>query len=176
MKKIQIIPLVALLCICFCFAQCHKDKSPVPDNPYGLPNATQRGAGVFACRINGVNHIAPNKTGNQGGGAGNGTVGVFGSFPVTHFYDYLNLGLRGSIKINVKYDLADTLHTFCYFQTDSTCSMIGSVTNIKPSSGNLTLTKLDTINKVISGIFYLRIPIPNCDTFNVTDGRFDISY
>jgi hypothetical protein len=55
MRKIQAIPLVALLVICFCFAQCHKDKSPAPDNPYGLPNATQREAGVFARKINGVN-------------------------------------------------------------------------------------------------------------------------
>ena len=42
-----------------CFTQCRKHRiKPKPDNPYGLPNATQTGAGVFACLINGQKFVA----------------------------------------------------------------------------------------------------------------------
>ena len=30
---------------------CYKSPPPVYDNPYGLPNATQVGADIFACRV-----------------------------------------------------------------------------------------------------------------------------
>jgi hypothetical protein len=43
--------------------QCKKDKSLTPDNPYGLPNATQSGANTFACRVNNINFIANGKQG-----------------------------------------------------------------------------------------------------------------
>ena len=35
---------------CFCFAECKKNKHrPPPDNPYGLPNATQEGKNILVC-------------------------------------------------------------------------------------------------------------------------------
>lgn len=43
-------------------SECKKPKQIIPDNPYGLPNATQTGAGIFACRVNGQNFIAYNDT------------------------------------------------------------------------------------------------------------------
>jgi hypothetical protein len=69
MKKTKskiIAATLVLICI-FCFSNCHKNSNPAPDNPYGLPNATQTGAGVFAYRINGVNAIANDDIIHQGG-------------------------------------------------------------------------------------------------------------
>ena len=67
MKNIKLLPTLFLFVTCFCFAECHKEKNPPPDNPYGLPNATEDGHGLFACRINGVNTIAKNDIYHQGG-------------------------------------------------------------------------------------------------------------
>jgi hypothetical protein len=138
MKKIQTMPLAALLFICFCFAQCHKDKTPAPDNPYGLPNATQTGAGVFACRINGINAIAKNDIYHQGGGASiNDTIAVKGSFIIGRFFATIYVGLESNAMENVTYSLADTIHTYCFFITDSTCQVIGNVTAIKSKIGTV---------------------------------------
>ena len=181
MKKIKIMPLAVLLFLCFCFAQCHKDKTPAPDNPYGLPNATQTGAGVFACRINGTNAIAKNDIYHQGGGVHNDTLGIFGSSPSGRFFNIISLGVYGNLKESVTYNFKDSIHTFCLFGTDSTCQLIVSVTNTYPKNGSFILTKLDTTHKnttqnIISGTFSFKVPISGCDTLNVTDGRFDISY
>ena len=37
----------------FSFSQCRKNTGTPTDNPYGLPNATQTGANIFACRVSG---------------------------------------------------------------------------------------------------------------------------
>ena len=43
-------------------------------------------------------------------------------------------------------------------------------------TGTIQLTKFDTVNKIVSGIFdSLAFPIPGCDTLYVTSGRFDLS-
>ena len=41
----------------FLAINCRKHNQQPPDNIYGLPNATQTGANMLACRVNGVNWI-----------------------------------------------------------------------------------------------------------------------
>ncbi len=162
---------------CSCFAQCKKNNNAsISDNPYGLPNATQTGAGAFACRINGENFIARNDIDHINGVLRNDTIGIGGSFLVGNFFDIISIGIYGNLKAGSVYGFSDTIHTSCLFGTDSTCQAIVSVTTIYPRIGSIILTKLDTINKIISGTFNIKIPIPQCDTLNVTDGRFDYQY
>jgi hypothetical protein len=42
--------------------------------------------------------------------------------------------------------------------------------------GSLTITKLDKINRIISGTFSATLYKPGCDTIKITDGRFDMKY
>ncbi len=79
MKTFKFILSAFLIITLFTFNQCKKDKTtdPAPDNPYGLPNATQIGANMFACRVNGVNWISKTDIYHLGGGIKNDTVGVF---------------------------------------------------------------------------------------------------
>lgn len=177
--NIKIIPLIVLLFICFCFAQCHKDKTPPSDNPYGLPNATQTGAGVFACRINGVNAIAKNDIYHIGGwmSVSRDTLRVFGSFGEKYF-QVLSLGtIKKNRQIDTPYSFQDTLLTSFLYGADSTCLGISAgFGDILNANGIIIYSKIDTVNLIVSGIFNCRIPVPNCDTLHVTEGRFDITY
>ena len=46
----------------------------------------------------------------------------------------------------------------------------------KLNNGNLTITKADSVLKIISGTFNFDLPTDFCDTLKITDGRFDIKY
>lgn len=159
---------------------CSKNTPPSPDNPYGLPNATQTGAGVFACRINGANAIAnlyncPYWCG--AGGVTNDTLGISGKLNIANAFDIIGLAIYRNLKINTTYSLADSINTYCRFVADSTCQTAGKVTNIYPYNGTITLTRLDTANKIISCKFAFDVPIPSgCDTLHITYGRFDYGY
>jgi hypothetical protein len=178
MKIIKILPPLVLIFTCFCFAECKKQiHTPNADNPYGLPNATQTGAGVFACRINGLNFVAPNSIGHQGGGVGNDSIEVMGSGPYNHFFANIFLGVIDSnVTEKTVYSLSDTAQSYCVFITDSTCQTIVSISKFNPHFGSLTFSKIDKNKRILSGTFNFKIPVPHCDTLNATDGRFDIRY
>ncbi len=57
---------------------CKNSPSPAVDNPYGLPNATQTGANVFACRINGQNWISSTSILAMGAGIFNDSLRITG--------------------------------------------------------------------------------------------------
>ncbi len=154
MKISKLLLVLILIFSCFCFAECHKDKSPTPDNPYGLPDATQTGKGMFACRINGVNAIAKNDIDHIGGwmSSNRDTLRVFGSFGKNYF-QVLSLGTNKKNKqINSPYLFQDTLLTSFLYGTDSTCLGISSgFPDITKAEGSITYSKLDTVNMIVSG-------------------------
>lgn len=77
MKKIKRTIWLLIATILLTASKCKKDTVK-PDNPYGLPNATQTGAGVFACRINGQSAIAKNRLGIIGASLTNDTLYIHG--------------------------------------------------------------------------------------------------
>jgi hypothetical protein len=138
MKKIKskiITSTLILICI-FCFSQCHKNSSPTPDNPYGLPNATQTGAGVFACRIDGVNFIAKNDINHIGGwmSPNRDTLNVFGTYSPLYFQTIVIGSTDKNRHINETYYFQDTLTTMLGYSSDSTC-LGGSFTVINVFGG-----------------------------------------
>ena len=178
MKKIQTIPLAILLFICFCFAECHKDKSPEPDNPYGLPNATQTGAGVFACLINGQKFIAGSEPSYANGAQLRGdTLAIAGEPNNARYFEGIQFAIQGNLQQGQKYNI-DSISTIAVIGTDSTCLGISSnVVTSYSKSGMIQITKFDTISKIVSGVFNNCVfPISNCDTLYVTNGRFDYHY
>jgi len=185
MEKIRIIPLAIMLLTCFCFSRCKKDHSPASDNPNGLPNTTQTGANIFACLVNGQKFIAfydgiHSKAGFDGELSKNGfaydTLGIVGSPKFKNYFAGLGLSINGNLHQNSKYNV-NSIEAVSILGTDSTCFGISfNVTTAYAIEGMIQLNKFDTINKIVSGTFNCIIPILNCDTLHITDGRFDYQY
>ena len=100
--------------------------------------------------------------------------GTFGN----NFYQFLAIGtIIKNRQINISYSFQDTLLTSFLYSTDSTCLGISSgFPPITKAIGFIIYSKIDTLNMIESGTFNCLIPIPDCDTLNITDGRFDIKY
>ncbi len=69
MKQTLIIFLTITSILCFGCTSCKKDTTPEADNTYGLPNASQTGANILACRINGKNWVSNQGIYALGGGS-----------------------------------------------------------------------------------------------------------
>jgi hypothetical protein len=158
-------------------SQCKKGSTDVqPDNPYGLPNATQTGANIFACRINGVNWISGTGITILNGGASNDTLSLTGADGGANYFERLTIQVFGGAIQGSQKQITTTSSTKLFLNTNRTCQGIGSVSTNYAVEGNITLTKIDKTNKIISGTFNCKIPMPNCDTLKITDGRYDIGY
>lgn len=150
---------------------------PVPDNAYGLPNATQTGANTFACLINGQKFIAYYDPSYGTGTKIKGdTLGIGGQRKTGGYYEYMGFQIVGNLIKNSNHNI-DRVGTYGILRTDSTCLGVSfNETDSYALSGTIQLTKFDTIGKIVSGNFNLVFPIPNCDTLHITDGRFDYHY
>ncbi len=179
MKQTLTISLILVTAFAISGSSCKKNADPLPDNPYGLPNATQTGANIFACRINGQNQIAKNSiyTINAWMSANNDTLNVGGQFGKS-YYQFLNFGsILKDRRANLDYSLEKSSETTFFYNADSTCLNFPSpVINIYKAIGSFRYSKIDATNKIVSGTFNCVFVVPGCDSIKVTDGRFDIKY
>jgi hypothetical protein len=180
--------LYSLSCVLLS-SSCKKQK---PVNPIDqLPAATQEGKNTFGCLVNGKAFLPK---------------GPSLSPILSCYYQYLNtssskgyfFGLSASDRSN-----PDNFSTIGIF-TDSLkvfessiisltqksiagkaygqygIYVIGSSSKIfytnSISTGQLRITKLDSLNQIVSGTFWFNAVNSNGDTFKVTDGRFDVHY
>ena len=152
---------------------CKKHKNDA-DNPYGLPNASQNGANVFACRINDQNYIAYNDINHIGASISNDTI-LIGGRTKKPYYESLLIQIKtGSAGVGT-YTINN--NSFAEYITDSLCTgLVTSLYQFHAISGSIQLTKLDKTNKIVAGTFNLVIPVTNCDTLKIIDGRLDINY
>ena len=184
MKQIKTL-LIAIMAIVLISTGCFKTYTPQPpDNPYGLPNATKDGADIFAFRANGSSYIGQLTFGSGvaiRGGIQNDTLDasceIFTSSIASDEILILGININKNLVQGNTYNLNDTSIADISCISDSICSGVpSSLLDLRAASGIVTLTKLDTIKKIISGTFNCNIPVPNCDTLFITDGRFDIQY
>lgn len=164
---------------CFCFADCKKSKNtPPPDNPYGLPNATQEGKNIFACRVNGENWISEKGIYNIGSRVSNDTLSCWGKLKDVGYIDNLSIYVFEEAAQGRQYVLGGSISGYIRNDLNQTCTGYhgGNIHSLFSSSGNVTITKLDRTNRIVSGTFNCTIPVPGCDTLEITDGRFDIRY
>ena len=184
MKKTLLLPLMA--CI-FIFAQCKKDKnSPELDNPYGLPNATQEGKNTLGFLLNGVAWTPRGFSGTSnlsvevdfnfnGGGFGISSYRISQTGEQTFF----GIGVKDSlnlISIPVSLPIGKNTLAISRFDKDSGCE-INFFDTSAFRNGELTITKLDRTNRIISGKFNTVLFQDGCsDTSKITEGRFDMSY
>lgn len=186
MKNIQYtIGFIALIILTGC-SSCKKNANPPPDNAYDLPNATQTGANIFACRINGKNFITDNskiKPGGYpyyvGGGFASDTLYFAGQSNNSAALWSLYFNVPKNAKEGNTYNIDGTNANSILITDSVNCQgIIFNIYKFPSIKGDLVINRLDKVNKIMSGTFNCTIPITvlNCDTLNITDGRFDIHY
>lgn len=150
----------------------------------GLPPATQVGANTFGALVNGQvwvpagNNGTANLTISFDPGFINGALNVGGyritDSDVSHrsilgfWVDHLN---NYSFPHNFLVNEGDSDQGFAF--TGYSCQF----STLQPpgvGSGSITITRLDTVQKIISGTFYGILTQPGCDTVHIEDGRFDM--
>lgn len=176
MKATTILTFFTLFAVAAC-TSCKKNAEPAPDNPYGLPNATQSGANVFAYLNNGVPQIAKNSIYTMGGGVKNDTLYATGESGDANYFESLGLAISGGLKKDSIYPIYAQKNVIKMVTNKSCLGYLGSnVITAFATSGSILPLKIDLQNKIISGTFNCKIPIANCDTVKITEGRFDIKY
>ena len=170
--------LPASLLAALLLSACTKDD---PDPASQLHPATQTGANTVGCLLNGQ-PWAP---------VGNGTsrnffidydTGYPGGLFNLSVEKYLNSTPNGaqylSIYVNPMpqggtYDLGNISLTSISFSNPSVGCSYESRDADNYCQGTLTITRLDTQARIISGTFSFTLAKPGCDTLKVTQGRFD---
>lgn len=146
-----------------------------------LPPATQEGKNTFGCLIDGEVFMA------NRGGLFSSAIGVEYLAP-----DYFRTSGSGSLN---SCEDDDVSHIYLYIN-DSSIISIGDIiylgSNFRKSgsvikcgtefktfneySGELEITKLDTLNKIISGTYWFDAKSEEGEVVEIRDGRFDINY
>jgi len=176
MKKITFLTLLPLLCsVLFMNMKCKKEPQLDPD---GLPKATQTGAMIFACKINGENWISRKSTNSIGGGIDKDIVAFHGINDSREPGDFETLDIQlDRVSSEMLYKLDDPSGRFATYTTNRKCFDIVSGTGrAKSNAGEVNLTRIDRSNRIISGTFWCDIPTGKCGIVKITDGRFDIRY
>ncbi|MFT6709275.1 MAG: hypothetical protein ACJATF_004141 [Flavobacteriales bacterium] len=190
-KKITIYLLVSL----FLVTACNKDDDrPDHPNPWGLPNATQSGAGTFGCLINGEPWIAE---------IGLGIISA-SLRPFDMTYDETDTGIfyNNHWSMVVKKILKDSIHDIhdgfvirawfseeeilinhvdhrlyfsLIFGDDQGINAFYELDTLSPYT--FEITKLDTANNICAGIFdFYAISDDSDEVLHFEEGRFDKKY
>jgi hypothetical protein len=163
--------------ILFSFTQCNKNSLFKSDNAFGLPNASENGSRVFACRLDGQNRIAIGDIIAQNALVSADSVSVFAAFAAQGYTERIKIAIYGTVQINHAYKVDDTLHCKFLFSSDSTCQGHSTrFTTVFSAYGSIVFTRIDSIAKIVSGTFDFKVPMPDCDTLSFTYGRFDVLY
>jgi hypothetical protein len=173
MKSLRTFPIVLVFGILlFSGMKCKKETL----DQDGLPKFSQIGAMVFACKLNGVNWISSKKTGDIVGGVNEDLISFRGTKYDNNYEIFeIQINKPGS---NTSFKLNDQSNQFALYITDKICqNSSGNNTNrSKSSDGEVLFTKIDKINKIISGTFRFDVPTEKCGNLKITEGRFDIQY
>jgi hypothetical protein len=169
-----------LISICGC--SCKEDP-PTPAEPT-LPPVTQTGENTFGCFVNGELWLPK---GNIQTPALNGdyyqqyiqiNANRVGQNPFSAIH--LDFGTVTSDTSFIIHNYLDTTSLQYFYYNSSYLSQSGPIQDfyaILPNSGQLTLIKLDTVNRIMAGTFFFTaVDTVNNDTVMIEDGRFDIHY
>ena len=180
MKLLKIAWLLAIACSPI-FAGCKKDKTDEEQ----LPPITQTGANTFGCLINGKIFVPQGFEQNKPNF----------SMTVDPTFQNGNFGIAVFNKAQeIRFDFGsnDLKDTGTYFLEDFTKSLGAQVfldklnCSFRPSSlcitqgpcfvkGKLQIMRYDLTNRIFSGTFDFKLfdASTSCDTFFITQGRFD---
>lgn len=171
--------LILLFTISLTLSCCNNDDGNNSQNPIDqLPPATQTGENTFGCLLDGEVFIPSG-----------------GNNPLDCVYQFVNggyyFGLQGNkrdednnlitialgtnnleITEGVSYNLLENITgnaygVYSFFQVNYTS---------QSHTGQITITKLDTENQIVSGTFFFDILDSQGNVRTVSDGRFDMQY
>lgn len=167
--------------LAFTLFACKKDKkAPIEQ----LPAATQSGKNTFGCLINGQAWLPkgsfpagnPNPVLLYDPTFENGTLSIKayridGANKVDIVIGGTNIDKPGIYQIGTRG--TDARQIANVRDGRSGCNYYDNA-NGTVCSGTLEITKLSIDKKIIAGTFSFTISTPGCDTWKVTDGRFDL--
>lgn len=150
-----------------------------------LPPITQTGANTFGCIVNGKVWIPK-------GYSGTGTPNPKISFDIyngknifsinTYQFEnnnpagFLSISLFDSIISPGIFDHAEKMNfSVGWTKVLNNCFTPAFDTTVK-KVGNVTITRFDETNKIISGTFNCKFKMQMCDTIYITQGRFDFKF
>ena len=179
-----------LFSLCLLCSSCGKDDDG-PDNPHGLPNATQNGANTFGCLINGEPWIA-----EIGLGVLSPSLRPFdmtydetdtGIFYNNHWSIVARRKFKDSISdsfnIRAWFSEEDILinhvdHRLYFslkFGDDQAINAFYELDTLRPYM--FEITKLDTANNICAGVFdFYAVSDDDDEVLHFEEGRFDKKY
>jgi hypothetical protein len=147
-----------------------------------LPPATQEGKNTFGCKINGKNWVPGGALESNWSWREYALIGEYNTdrevFEISAMGNYNGvktyIGL-GTSNGNPKH--SDILYPnfSIYFERNGKKWLYANKPLPTPYY-EVTITKLDTINKIVAGRFHFMVISGANDTIKVTDGRFDLKY
>jgi len=175
-----------ILYTCLCFVllsvQCRKSDLRRTDT-LGLPPATQIGANTFGFLLNGQPWVP---SGNNGSGNNlsidydpgfkNGILGITSYRVINESkIQYYGIGIDSLNSYT-------SIHNYKFYRNGALISnanfngcSISSDDSNSLISGELMLLKYDKVNRIIAGSFTFTFK-NNCDSFKITNGRFDFKF
>ncbi|MGE0076607.1 MAG: DUF6252 family protein [Bacteroidales bacterium] len=175
------------LIIALCFLMINASSCFDKDDEDKLPPETQTGNNTFGCLVNGKVWLPR--------GVPFSSVGTVAW--VNSSYNYLSVGANQDNSQSIGFVLKDTeinsgmvytlnsnVNSHADFEsrceTGAYCYYGSNSKNV----GELTITKFDTINMIVSGLFSFKAYFTEaqasdcgCDSlFSITEGRFDLKY
>lgn len=181
MKRI-LLPFLVL--IVMFGSQCYSfeiNGSPPPDPDPILPNITTTGMGTFGCLINDLVFLPEKRS-------------LFPLRPMVNIFYYRQKGelsieadrynkeAKKTAYIYLKADgvLAEQTYTFTrgeYYNEDPLfCNMANLFQLDTKLHNSLTILKIDSTNRIISGLFECSMVNNLCASAEFTSGRFDLTY
>jgi len=176
MKHIKF--LIILFAVSSLFATCLKEKL----DSNGLPPATQQGKNTLGFLLNGKPWTPKGVR-----GTGNLSIDYDAGFENGIFnivaYDFdatiarqLVFAIRDSLNyINAPASFELNSASLFSVSYNYPCDYFTRLSDVT-SSGNLKIQKLDRNSRIIAGTFQATMIKPNCDTIQITEGRFDMKF
>ena len=168
-----------LILFIFCNARCRKDKV----NGNSLPPVTESGKNTLGFLLNGQpwtpqgQRVTANLSIDYDPNFNQGIFGIVAYNFIPAISEQFTIGIRDSLNfINSPKTISlsrNSLYVVSF--SNQACDYFNSLNDVE-SSGGLTITKLDRINRIISGTFNAKLIKSGCQTINITDGRFDMKY
>jgi hypothetical protein len=181
MRKMKNILSIVFFPMLMLFLQHCDEGQPEPKTELEkLPPATQEGKDTFGCLVNGKAWYTKSSTDATadyqlgslefGGTIYEPSQSIGISLSEHTGQPALGVGTYGLISTSI-YD------PWVSFFVSINCYYGGSSLDREDTvSGSLTITKFDKVNYIISGTFEFTIAHSGCQTFTITDGRFDMHY
>lgn len=150
-------------------------KDPQPKTELEkLPPATQEGKYTFGCLVNGNAWVTKHSL----------------SVSATYQFGVLQIGadesdaqqaiffaVRDQNIEEKSYELNDSVNSYAGILNSETMALCEYTTDGSGKNrGRLIITRFDKERLIISGLFEFVVSAPNCSTYVVTDGRFDLKF